>query len=142
MPYRPLVRYGSEQEYREHFERVYCVPRIVVTHDGIEVRFYSNQFDHAFYDGTWKTGFSKERAERIDWIGEALRDGQAKLYVGWNNARRTYNPGRRVCVVGENYVVIIEMTDWAKKRAIFITAFVAAAGTVRQIRNGRKWPSS
>src|SRR5439155_7078134 len=127
MVYRPRVRYASEAEYRDHFERVYCKAPIA-THDGIEVRFKLSQFKHAFYEGDFKSGFSKERAERIDWIGEALRDDKLRLYMGWDSSRRTFHQRRRVSIAGGNYVVIIEIDAKDKKVALFITAYDAASG--------------
>jgi hypothetical protein len=137
MSYRPLVHYASEDEYREHFMRVYCRDPIT-TFDGIDVRLYPEHFDHAFYEGTFKSGFSRERAERIDWIAAALTDAGARLYVGWDADKRRERPNHRVCVAGAHYVVVIHRI--APKKAKFVTAFVGSAHTLRQITSGRKWP--
>jgi hypothetical protein len=104
------VQYETEEEYREHFERVYC-SNTLTTFDGIDVRFFPERFDHAFHEGTFKSGFSRERAERIDWIGAALTDEAARLYIGWDTDRRREMPNRRVCVAGANYVVIINCAE-------------------------------
>lgn len=136
MSYRPLVHYGTEDEYREHFQRVYCCGP-VTTFDGTDVRFYPEHFDHAFYEGMFKSGFSRERAERIDWISAALIDAGARLYVGWDADKRRESPSRRVCVAGTNYVVIINCVG--SKSAKFVTAFVGSAHTIRRITGGRRW---
>lgn len=48
MPYPPLVSYNSVDEYRGHFERIYC-RGVITTFDGIPVRFQKRDFDHAFF---------------------------------------------------------------------------------------------
>lgn len=64
--YCELVHYETIDDYRLHFERVYC-RRPIRTFDGIDVRFRKSSFDHCFFetvtvkDDTW----SPRRAERI-----------------------------------------------------------------------------
>lgn len=76
MAYPPLVCYRTVDEYRAHFERVYCQGTIT-TFDGIAVRFRKSRFDHCFYESTRrnqvKDAFSAQRAERIDWIKPPCR---------------------------------------------------------------------
>ena len=131
----PLVLYATPDEYRRHFVRVYC-RRAVVTFDGLDVRFRQEQFDHAFFESvqTKDDTFSKKRAERIDWIAAALQDGTAELYVGWDNTKKKLTPGRRVCIVFGDYVVVIRIAGHSK--AFFITAYVADQGTLAKIRSG------
>ena len=109
----------------------------VSTFDGITVSFWLSDFDHAFYKGPAKTKFSFGRAKRIDWIGEALADSQAELYMGWDKQRRRYRADRRVCLVGGNYVVVIEVRRQMKAR--FITAFVADPWIVPLIQGSPQW---
>ena len=142
--YRPFVRYQSEDEYKEHFQRVYCNPSSpTVTFDSITIEFRPGQFRHAFYTGRsdQKDAFSFERAFRIDWIGEVLRDANADLYVSWRREERRYDPARRTALVEDirgHYTVVIQMKD--DSSAIFITAYVSEAWNVAKIRSGRRWP--
>ena len=141
MPYPPLRVFNTADDCRAHFEAAYCQGAIV-TFDGIEVRFRKSDFDHCFYessnrDGT-KDSFSQLRSERVDWIKAALEDDTADLYQGWDKKRRKYNPKRRVCLVSQNYVVVVAMTGHLK--ADFVTAYVADTGrTLAMIRTSPKW---
>ena len=78
----------------------------------------------------------------MNWIGEALRDASAELYVGWNGnqdrTKKEYNPTRRVCVARGDYVVIVKLHD--QRSAAFITAFVADPYTLYKIRSSPRWP--
>lgn len=140
----PLVYYNSENEYYEYFCRVYCdSSNPIDTFDGIRVKFYPEQFYHAFYKSTSrimhdKSIFSSERAKRINWIKWALKYRNADLFKGWNRKRRLINPCRRICVVAVDYIVIIQV-EAGLQRAPFITAFIAAPETLRQIRSKPRW---
>lgn len=141
MAYPELVRYATEPEYRQHYERVYCRGTIGCF-DGIEVRFQKRQFDHCFYESSKRDGvkdlFSTKRAERIDWIKAALQDGLAELYQGWDSRRRKHDLGRRVALVMVDYVVIIRITG--PSRASFVTAYVAdTPRTLAKIKGGPRW---
>lgn len=136
--YPPLVSYATPDDYRRHFDRVYC-QKATVTFDGLHVRFRRDQFEHAFFESVQAKDdtFSKKRAERIDWIAAALQDVTAELYVGWDSAKKRVTPGRRVCIVLGDYVVVIRIGGHSK--AFFITAFVADQGTLAKIRSGPRW---
>lgn len=144
MPYPPLVQYPSISDYRAHWIRVYCAEPIM-TFDGIAVRFRRDKFPHYFFESSGRDGnkdqFSSKRAERIDWIKATLEDTSAELFVGWNNDKRRYDPGRRVAVVMDDYVVIVALTS--NITADFITAFVAdstgKSSTLEKIRRGPRW---
>lgn len=148
MSYPPLVLYGTQEEYREHYERVYCrVP--LRTFDGILVRFRKMKFEHCFFESSRRDGtkdhFSIKRAERIDWIKNALQDPSSERYVGWDRIRKCYDKQRRVAIVMGNYIVVIRLKG--SGNADFITAFLAdtqvgtgSYSTVDQIRKGPKWP--
>ena len=84
-----------------------------------------------------KDVFSYKRAERIDWIEVALRDKSAELYAGWDKDRRIYTIKRRVVLVKENYVVIIQMKKG--KTAFFITAYMAGRNTLIKIKSSPRW---
>jgi hypothetical protein len=139
--YPPLLRFETEQEYRTHFERVYCRGTLACF-VGISVRFEKNDFDHCFFESSNRDGakdrFSQPRAERMEWIKAALQDGRADLFVGWDSKRRRYDYGRRVALVMGNYVVIIRMTGCKKAR--FVTAFVAdSQRTLDRIKKSPRW---
>lgn len=126
MPYSKL-RGKSIEEYRSIFDETYCkVP--ITTFDGISVKFYSNMFDHAFYESDNKKErdkslFSYNRAEKIMWIKETLEDPTAILKQGWIKKTKKYSNSRRVAIVKNNYVVVIVL--YGVRRARFITAYEA-----------------
>ncbi len=139
MPYPPLVSYQTIDEYRVHFERVYCQGPIV-TFDGIPVRFRKDDFDHAFFESRRAKDdtFSPQRSQRIDWIQATLQDPDSERYVGWDKKKKRYDRQRRVAVVKGNYVVVIAINKAGKGR--FITAYVAdSSRTLGMIRQGPKW---
>lgn len=132
----------TEEELRELWRAEYC-RRIIKTHDGIRVRFYDNNFDHAFYESSSRKR-SKEgkkdilsyvRLERMLWIKDVLADASADMYVGYNTAIKSYDKSRRVSVVKGDYVVVI----WLKndEEATFITAYVADSSIEKIIKSPR-----
>jgi hypothetical protein len=133
----PLVQYRTEQEYRQHFEWVYCRGPIE-TFDGIQVRFRKGMFDHCFFESIHAKDdtFSKRRAERIDWIKAVLQDANAELREGWDNKKKRPAKDRRVAVVVNSYVVIIRIRG---TKADFVTAFVATGNSIRKIRTNPLW---
>lgn len=138
LAYPPLVTYGSVQDYRQHFYRVYCT-RTIPTFDGYEVRFRKGQFDHCFFDSviTKDDTFSTARAERIDWIMTALQDPNAELRVGWDNKKKKATPNRRVTIVVGTYVVVVRLKK--ENKAEFVTAFDAEPRTIQNIRSNPIW---
>ncbi|MCD4676643.1 MAG: hypothetical protein K8S18_11720 [Desulfobacula sp.] len=144
MAYPPLVQYQTVDEYRAHYEQVYC-RKPIITFDVIAVRFRKSRFGHCFYESTQrkqiKDEFSIQRAERIDWIKAALQDTDAELYVGWDGTRKRYDRNHRVTLVVGNYVVVIRLSSM--KSAQFVTAFVAdSPSTLQKIKRNPKWGSS
>jgi len=133
------VFYVSIDEYRIHFERVYCRAPIL-TFDNIAVRFRRSDFDHCMFESSNRDGnkdaFSKDRSERIDWIKATLQHPQAELYEGWDSKRKCYDHTRRLAVVYENFVVIIALTD--DKKARFVTCYFAD-NSIEKIRKGKRW---
>jgi hypothetical protein len=137
----PLVCYGTVDEYRAHFERVYCQEPIT-TFDWIVVRFRKSRFDHCFYESTRrnqvKDAFSALRAERIDWIKATLQDPNAELYVGWDGKKKRYDRSHRVALVVDDYVVVIRLSG--NQTAQFVTAYVAdSPSTLAKIKGSPKW---
>jgi len=141
MPYKKL-KGKSEQEYRDIFNEVYCKAPIT-TFDGISVKFYSNMFDHAFFESAnnWKGDkslFSYNRAEKIMWIKETLEDPTAILKQGYIKKTKKHTNSRRVAIVKNNYVVIIRFIDRDKIRAKFVTAY-EAYNSIDKILNSPDW---
>jgi hypothetical protein len=143
MPLPPKVHYTTEQEYREHFERVYCRGPIM-TFDGISVFFRKSDFDHCMFESSKRGGtkdrFSKGRSERIDWIRESLSNPAADLYQGWDSKRKRCDPNYRVAVAYEEFVVIIWIRRKAKggTSANFVTAFLADK-SIGKVRSMPRW---
>lgn len=149
MSYAPFVDYATPEEYRAHFERMYCSGPIT-TFDGIEVRFRKSRFKHDFYESSSrrhrnKDIFSTERARRIDWIKKVLQDPNAELYQGWDKKRKRHNSQSRVALVVDEYIVVIRLSE--PKKAIFVTAYVPGdqptgdqtKSTLEKIKSGPKW---
>ena len=147
MNYPPFVKYATPEEYRLHFERVYCRGP-TATFDGVAVRFRKGNFEHDFFESSnrddVKDLFSWRRAERIDWIKAALQDASCELYQGWDRKKRRYDPARRVAIVMGNYVVVIAMVG--PRDADFVTAYVVTEpgrpgrpSALDRIRQGPKW---
>ena len=82
----PLVIYATEAEYRTHFTSKYVGQKNAIkTFDGIAVRFFQENFNHAFFTSSsrrfpQKNKFDKSRAERIDWIKYVLADSTMEVY--------------------------------------------------------------
>ena len=137
-----LVHYTTEAEYRAHYERCYC-RTVIHTFDGLRVNFPKQQFDDAFFESANrkardKSVFALERAERIDWIRAAVEDPTAELYQGWDRDRKVIVPGRRIALVYDNYVVVLQVYN-ERSAATFITAYVASSDTIRKIRGNPRW---
>ncbi|MBK5242371.1 hypothetical protein [Clostridium sp.] len=139
-----LISYTDIEEYRQHFIENYCdASSPTQTFDGIQVYFYSDMFDHAFFESSDRRGskdvFSTKRAERIDWIKSVLQDEYAELYEGYDSKSKTCDNSRRVAIITEDdYVVIIRFTKGIKAK--FVTAYVADSGhTATKIRTSPKW---
>jgi len=139
----PLIKYDSEHEYKEHFEREYCRSAIY-TFDGIRVYFKAFKFGHAFYESSQRNGvkdtFSEERSQRIDWIKATLGNAHADLYQGYIKQDKSYTPERRVQVVYENFVVVIafSQTKSGKLKGNFITCY-QADNSIQSIRTSPRW---
>ncbi len=135
----PLVKYGTEVEYRTHFERVYCLGSIF-TFDAICVKFRRHHFNHCMFESTArdriKDKFSMDRALRIDWIKATLEHPDAELYQGWDRDKKRHVADRRAAIIYENFVVVIRFVD--DKKAEFVTAYHAGE-SIDKIKRGPKW---
>jgi hypothetical protein len=142
----PFVIYETFAEYKLHYERQYCRSKIF-TFDNIWVRFRSAQFAHAFYESSAKDGFKDcfawERAKRMDWIKETLINPNADLYQGRDKRNNSYNQDRRISVVYEGFVVIIDITKKGVQKdpvgATFVTAYPADDYAIKKIKSAPKW---
>ena len=115
--------------YKKIYKKYYC-EQPIITFDGISVRFYVDNFEHAFYESRNrrkkdKSKFSYNRANRIYWIKWVLQNKDAKLYLGYNSKIKRYDKSRRVALCVDNYVVIIGLNKNDDNKAKFITAYVA-----------------
>lgn len=143
MSFPPFVLYKTAQEYREHYETVYC-RGAVVTFDGIRVYCRKVLFDHAFFESSRrdknKDMFSTERARRINWIRATLQNPRAELYCGWDKNKKRYDPNWRVSVVYGNYVVVIQL-GWNRRGQLkgeLKTAYLAD-NSFGKIKKSPKW---
>jgi len=140
----PFICYATPAEYKQYFEKHYCRAKII-TFDNIRVYFSPSKFGHVFYESTNRDGkkdaFSIHRAKRIDWIKATLENPHAELYQGWNKKDKVIEPNRRVSVVYEEFVVVIDVKFDEQDRPIkaeFITAYVAD-NSINSIRKSPKW---
>ena len=139
--YPGLLKLADEAAYRAHFEALYCAAPIT-TFDGIAVRFRKSDFAHCFFESTnrdqVKDAFSLQRAERMEWIGVALRDAAADRFVGWDRRTKGYRKDRRVTLVCGDYVVVIAIVT--PNGGAFVTAYVAdTPHTLKKIKASPKW---
>ena len=141
MPLPPLLILPDEASYRAYFKKTYVVGGPIRIFDGIEVRFFEHNFDHAFYikssrNSRKKDKFSSERAKQMDWIKAVLADANAEVYkrVMPNNKLR-----RIALSSGEKYAVIIQV-EKNFRRANFVTAYVVnSASAYNNMRSNPKW---
>lgn len=137
-----LLQLKTPEQYKQHFIKKYC-KRSIYTFSGIKVKFYEDQFEHAFFESENykkrdKSVFSIERAQRMDWTEAVLLDKDAEIYVGWDRDKKRYNNNRRVSIISpENYVVILNIIK--ENEAKFITAYVASKTNAKKIRSAPVW---
>jgi len=140
-----VARNYTEEQMREIWHNEY-VSQHIDTHDGIRVKFYDDNFDHAFFESSGrnvsknsafhKDVLSYQRLSRIHWIREVLEDPYAEMYVGYDSKKKSYNRSSRVSVVKGNYVVVIQI--YRERMARFITAYVAN-NSIGKIKQSPKW---
>ena len=117
-----------EAEMRQLWKDEYCdKSNPIFTHDGIEVSFYEDMFDHCFYEShNWgkkdKSILSLNRLEKMLWIKDTLADNTALMKQGWDKKKKKYVNNRRVNFVKDGYIVVISINK-ALTKARFITAF-------------------
>lgn len=140
----PLLVLETVAEYKEHYELNYQRAEII-TFDGIRVYFSESKFVHAFYENRdgksgAKNQFSHKRAERMDWIKLTLYHRDAEIYKGWNKDCKKYEKTRRVSVVYDDFVVVIELSlkKSGELKGNFITCYVADK-SIEKIRQSPLW---
>lgn len=143
MAYKKIKSYlHSEQEMRQMWSDEYCT-QAIYTFDGIRVQFYSEMFDHCFYESANrhkkdKSILSLNRLEKIFWIKDTLQDPAATLKQGWDSKKKIYDNQRRVAMVKGDYVVIIVI--YAEKKARFITAYqIEDSENLKKFVEGPDW---
>ena len=135
--------------YKNIYKKFYC-KKPILTFDNISVKFYVDDFEHAFFESANrktkdKSKFSHKRANRIYWIKWTLTNPNAELYIGYNSKTKNYDKSRRVAICVDNYAVIIGIDRRDNQKAKFITAYVAdgengkGEKAIDLIRNGSKW---
>ena len=134
----------TEAELREIWRNEYCYPaKPIKTFDDVIVRFFENKFDHCFYESynrqeRDKSILSLNRLEKMLWIKETLQDAEAMLKKGWDRKTKSYNNSRRVALVKDSYVVIIEFTGI--KKAVFVTAYeLQVDKNIHNIKQSPDW---
>ena len=143
MAYKKIKPYEyTEAELRQIWSDTYC-DQPIYTFDGIEVKFYSNMFDHCFYESANrkmkdKSILSFNRLEKIYWIKDALEDPDSIRKIGWDSKTKSYDGSRRVTLVKENYIVVIVI--YANNKARFITAYeIQVERNLKKILNSPDW---
>jgi hypothetical protein len=135
--------------YKKIYQDFYC-KHPIITFDGISVKFFVENFEHAFYKNVDrklkdKSQFSYQRANRIYWIKWILQNPNADLYVGYNSNTKSYDNSRRVAICVDDYAVIIALNKTDNTKAKFITAYIAnevnnrGDKAIDLIRKGPKW---
>lgn len=137
----PLLKLADRAAYRAQFIADYC-REPVMTHDNIPVYFDRTKFDHAFFESVHSHDdtFSSVRAERMNWIKLTLQDATADRFQGWNKKTKNYEPHRRVEVVHEDFVIVLQISrkKSGQLKARFVTCFQADNSIVR-IRQSPAW---
>lgn len=113
--------------------------------DGVEVVFFDDRFDHAFFSTTdryrrpeAKNQIARDRVERIAWIGPILRGEVANSQcwelspISGNNPRKN-----RLCIASSDlYVVWLEPLRGDRWK--FSTAYVARAAQATEYKQRRR----
>ena len=126
MTYKKIKSYNyTEDQLRDVWSKEYCT-KPIITFDSIVVKFYSDMFDHCFYESENrrekdKSILSLSRLDRIYWIKDTLEDPNSIRKQGWDRKNKSYNNSRRVNLVKGNYIVVIQI--FSDKQARFITAY-------------------
>lgn len=144
MASHPLLILKDIAEYHEHYKNNYCRD-VITTFDGIRVYFSDQTFGHAFYRNSNnkngpKDAFCRIRAERMDWIKITLASEDAVLFQGWNKHTKQHDQHRRVSVLLDDFIVVIEISMNKKGvlKGKFITCYVADV-SIEKVRQSPLW---
>lgn len=137
----PLLNLADQAAYHAHYIATCCAGPIT-THDGIPVYFDRHTFYHAFFESVafQDDTFSIVRAQRMDWIRLTLEDASADRFQGWNKKKKAYEPFRRVEVVHEDFVVVLQISrkQDGQLKAKFVTCY-QADNSIGRIRQSPLW---
>ena len=137
----PLLNLQSEDDFRRHFKVHYLPPVVIRTFDGIHVRFFEANFDHAFFcesvrGSGKKDRLSLQRARRMDWIAAVIGGSGAELY---KRAMRNKGVRRIALIPSERYAVVVHV-EKGGKRANFVTAYVVGSDeALKKMKSNPKW---
>lgn len=143
MEYKKL-KILEEEEYRAIWKDEYCDrEKPIYTLDGIRVKFFEDQFDHAFFESdNWKEKdksiFSLNRAVKMLWIKNVLQDPESLIKQGWNKATNSYLQDiRTAIIVRKSYLVVIKFQK--ENEAKFVTAYEINEEGFEKVMNGPDW---
>jgi hypothetical protein len=146
VPLPALLNLPDEASYRAYFGRRFVQGGPIRTHDGIEVRFHKNNFDHAFFRESRrgagiKDTFDRTRAERMEWIRAVLTDPMAEAYRRQMPDRRrpSRRTTRRIAVVPSAPYAVIIQVNRSGKTANFVTAYVPGKTALQKMRSNPRW---
>lgn len=114
-------------------------------YDGVEVVFFDDRFDHAFFSTTdryrkpgAKDLIARDRVERIAWIGPILRGEVANTQCWESSPLPGADPRKnRLCIASSDlYVVWLEPLRSGIWK--FSTAYVARAAQATEYKRGRR----
>lgn len=76
----------------------------------------------------------------MDWIKATLESPDARIFQGWNKEKRVYEEDRRVSVVYEDFVVVIELSlsNRGELKGNFVTCYVADK-SIDKISQSPEW---
>ncbi|MFB2924267.1 hypothetical protein [Aerosakkonema funiforme] len=147
LPLDDLDESQIEELGRNKYRELYLTPDknfgIQQTHDGQDVFFWEDRFDHAFYtssdkrrDTDQKDKLVVERIERICWIKEVIA-GRVPGSECWEVPnRRGWRTNRLYPVWSKSYLVWLELRD--KGGWKFSSAYPVLAETLRTYCRGGK----
>lgn len=135
----PLLDLLDQAAYHAHYIQMLCKSPTTCC-DGIVVYFGRNTFYHAFFESVvFKDDtFSLKRAERMDWIVATLQDPNSDRFQGWCSRKKVHEPHRRVEVVHEDFVVVLQISK--SQQGVLKANFVTCYHADRSINAIRKSP--
>lgn len=136
----------TEEQLRLLWKEEYCNPdKPIFTLDRIQVRFFEDMFNHAFYESDNRKARDKSilsfnRLEKMLRIKDTLTDPDAILKQGWDRDKKMYDGARRVAFIKDSYMVVIRFTGHLKAK--FVTAYeIQSERTIQIIKESPDWIS-